>query len=138
MKTKRSTLMVVVAFLLCASLAVSASAATLSASAPAGIYVFIRGTISPVSGSSFLPTTTTIKLNPDNAYLKVDVEVKDGVNDLATSTASSTRGVTSFSRSMPLYNDTAHNNLYVFVAHNVQGGAQSEWGYVCNTEGPLT
>lgn len=138
MKAKHSFVSIAAVLLLCVSLAVCVSAATIThASTNAGIYLSLTGTISPSSGTSLLPTTTTVSVNPDQAYLKVDLELKNGVDHISNSTASSSTGVTTFSHTMPIYYYAEEAHPYVYVAHNVQGGSQSDFGYVCRTQSPL-
>lgn len=124
MKTKGSTLMVVVDLLLCASLTVSAA----SFMTPAGIYGRFSGTVADTPVGSLLSTTTSITQNPDYALLKIDADFSNGTNYLHSHSGSSSRGVTSFARSLPVYSDGATGVVpdRVYTAHSVQNGTGDE------------
>jgi hypothetical protein len=129
-KIRRPVFITIVALLLCGSLAFNASAA--SKSAHAGIYGILKGTATPVTRSTLLPTTTTITQNPDNAYLVVLAEVTNGVRVLDNLEYHSARGVTSFNVSIPVYAYNDYDTIYVHMGHGVQGGTQAPGGYSCH------
>ena len=64
-------------------------------------YGYIEGSSFQVS--SGLSTNTVVQRNPDNAVLRVTVELSDGItSNRPTYTHSSQRGAVSFSRTIPL------------------------------------
>lgn len=121
MKMRKLT-SIILALVLCISLAVSASAAV------AGIYTYVNGT-GTQSGNTLI-TTTYVAKNPDNAYLKTDVQFTDGTNYTGSGSRTSSRGVISFSYNFPIYMAVDCIPVKAFCAHGVQGGTQSESGYV--------
>lgn len=52
--------------------------------------------------SSGLSTNTVVQRNPDNAVLRVTVQLLDGISEGPTYSHSSQRGAVSFSRTIPL------------------------------------
>lgn len=118
----RRIMSLVLAMTLCISLAVSAYAAM------AGIYIYVAGTGSK-SGNA-LVTSTRVKVNPDNAYLKTEVQFSDGLNYTSSDRKISSRGVTSFSYNFPIFQAVDWTPIKAYCAHGVQGGTQSEAGYV--------
>ena len=63
-------------------------------------YGYLEGSCSQIS--SGLSTTTTVQRNPDNAVLRVTVQLLDGISEGPTYSHSSQRGAVSFSRTIPL------------------------------------
>lgn len=64
-------------------------------------YGYLEGSCFQVS--SGLSTNTVVQRNPDNAVLRVTVELSDGItSNRPTYTHSSQRGAVSFSRTIPL------------------------------------
>lgn len=128
MKSKRKILRTVTALVLCLSLAVGAYAVS------AGIYTYISGSSKQsTQNPSLLSTTTRIGVNPDNAYLRTDVEFSNGTSMTSSAQKYSSRGVVSFTYNFPIYQSIDKIPIYAFVAHNVLGGTQSETGYVYRT-----
>ena len=128
MKVKRSVLAMALAVLLCTSMVLGVSAAM----TPAGIYGRLLGTVASTPDGSFLATTTTITKNPDNALLKIEADFTSGTVLMYSHTASSSRGVTSFSRDLPIYYNGmgSSNPVVVYTAHSVQNGTGDE-AYTC-------
>lgn len=129
MKVKRSILALTLAVLFCTSMALSASAAALT---PAGIYGKLWGTVADTPDGSLLATTTSISKNPDNALLKIEADFTNGTELMYSHTGSSSRGVTSYSRDLPIYSDGVSSPLpvAVYTAHSVQNGTGDE-AYTC-------
>lgn len=121
MKMRKITSLIL-AMVLCVSLAVTASAAV------AGIYSYVSGSAYR-TGNTFVATTSVGK-NPDNAYLTTNVEFSDGVNSTGSGSRTSTRGVTSFTSNFAVYMAIDVIPTKAYCAHGVQGGTQSESGYV--------
>lgn len=128
MKMRKITSLIL-ALVLCISLAVSASAAM------AGIYSYVDGT--GIQSGNTLITTTYVAKNPDKAYLKTDVLFTDGTKYTGSNSRTSSREVTSFSYNFPIYMAIDCIPVLAFCAHNVQGGTQSENGYVEYNEYPI-
>lgn len=118
MKTKRSIVALILAFTLCASLAVSVSAA--SQMKPAGIYGKLRSYVSNDPNGNWVASSTSITQNPDNARITIEADFSNGVNYTSSFSKSSSRGVTSFSPDLPIYTGTNPNQVY--TAHGVQDG----------------
>lgn len=133
MKVKRSVLALTIAVLLCTSTVLGVSAAfDATASTPAGIYGTLLGNVASVPDGCFLATTTTITKNPDNALLKIDADFSDGSDIIYSHTGSSSRGVTNYSRDLPIYSSGVNSTyvVAVFTAHCVQNGTGTE-AYAC-------
>ena len=127
------TFAVVLAMVL--SLAVGVSAT--SSSVMDGHY----GTISGTSyQNSTLPatlyTSSRMSKNPDSARFVIKVEYNDGENYLTALSQNSSRGITSFTYTFPIYFtfDAIPNMAY--VSHSVQNGTTYDGGY-CYTSARL-
>lgn len=85
-------------------------------------YGTLYGSVSTTSvGGSKVVTVTSVTKNPDNAYLKTNIELQDLYGyTLTTYDAQQDRGKTSFAHNfkVPHFDDVAK----IYGAHNVQGG----------------
>ena len=128
------TFAVVLAMVL--SLAVGVSANSSSSMNPN--YGTISGTSSQNSSSpATLYTSSSMSKNPDSARFVIKVEYNDGENYLTALSQNSSRGITSFTYTFPIYFtfDAIPNMAY--VSHCVQDGTKyaSKATY---TSAPLT
>ena len=137
MKTKHKAFSILLAVLLCVSMAISASA-ELETEDNVGIYAILRGSsIQDPKDVNLLNTVTSVKVNPDNAYLQTNVEYTDGINCLTRLSERGVNGATSFKYDFPIYFYLSGIPQMAYVAHCVQGGSQSKEGYACYTKTPI-
>lgn len=128
MKIKTRILTSALALGLCASMAISASAAF---GASAGIYGTISGRSSQDSNDlNLFNTTTSVSRNPDDAYLKTTVDFQNELHTLTTlSSRNTVRGATRYDHGFPIYFTIEGKPTKARVAHQVLGGRQSVAGY---------
>ena len=128
------SLSLLVLLLLSATLSMPASAAVNGRMA--GIYITVGGTcVQDTQTPHTLYTTTTVKKNPDNAWLRTDIELLDGVEDGENENDkemfwSDDRGVTQFDYTYVMFVTITNRPEIVYCAHNVLGGTESPTGYV--------
>lgn len=128
MKIKTRVLTSALALGLCASMAISASAAF---GEDAGIYGIVSGRSSQDSNDlNLFNTTTRVSQNPDRAYLMTTVEFKNESSSLTELSSRSVTGVTQYNHSFPIHFTVAGRPTYAITAHEVRGGSQAERGYV--------
>lgn len=131
MKIKTRILTSALALGLCASMAISASAAF---GAPAGIYGTISGRSSQDSNDlNLFNTTTSVSRNPDRAYLTTTADFRNGISEITKLSSQSAVGVTQYTHSFPIYFTIEGKPNKAYVAHCVQGGTQAETGYAFYT-----
>ena len=119
MRKMKRILGVVLATAMCLSLSIVSFAESKSVAG----YGTLNGSISTSNvGGYYVNTSTSISSNPDNAYMKVKIELQDYYGStLYTDNESSSRGKTSFSYPFEVvhFDDVAK----VYGAHNIQGGS---------------
>lgn len=120
MKSTRKVLALMLALVLVVNLATNASAAASNAKSLDG-YQRITGRIS--QNEDILYAKTTILANPDNAYLRLKIEVGNALH-----TVSSSRGVTTFNYT---YNPVRFHTTpsYMCCTHDVMGGSLYDADY---------
>ena len=136
MKKFRNWVTFAVALAMVLSLAVGVSAT--SSSVMDGHYGSISGTSYQNSTSpATLYTSSRMSKNPDSARFVIKVEYNDGERHLTALSQNSSRGITSFTYTFPIYFtfDALPNMAY--ITHCVQDGTQFE-SNVCYTSAPLT
>lgn len=128
MKIKTRILTSALALGLCASMAISASAAF---GAPAGIYGTISGRSSQDANDlNLFNTTTRVSQNPDLAYLRTSVDFQNGLDTLTSLSSKNTvRGATLYDHGFPIYFTIEGRPTQARVAHQVLGGTQAPTGY---------
>ncbi len=128
MKIKTRILTSALALGLCASMAISASAAF---GAPAGIYGTISGRSSQDANDlNLFNTTTRVSQNPDLAYLRTSVDFQNGLDTLTSLSSKNTvRGATRYDHGFPIYFTIEGRPTQARVAHQVLGGTQAPTGY---------
>lgn len=128
MKIKTRILTSALALGLCASMAISASAAF---GEDAGIYGIVSGRSSQdTNNPNLLNTTTTVSQNPDRAYLRTTVDFQKGLDTLTTlSSRNTVRGATRYDHGFPIYFTIEGKPTKARVAHQVLGGRQSVAGH---------
>lgn len=134
MRNMRKLTCLMLALLLCTVMAVPVFA--LSNSGLAGIYVKISGTATVSEIGSGLDTLTSVKKNPDSAYLVTTAEFSNGVYSFGTYDAQSARAVTTFSYTFPVPLMGGFPN-YVYTCHEVRGGTTSPEAYAARCEGSM-
>ena len=128
MKIKTRILTSALALGLCASMAISASAAF---GEDAGIYGIVSGRSSQDSNDlNLFNTTTTVSQNPDRAYLRTSVDFQNELKTLTTLNSMNTvRGATRYDHGFPIQFTIEGRPTQARVAHQVLGGTQSVAGY---------
>ena len=128
MKIKTRILTSALALGLCASMAISESAAF---GAPAGIYGTISGRSSQDANDlNLFNTTTRVSQNPDLAYLRTSVDFQNGLDTLTSLSSKNTvRGATRYDHGFPIYFTIEGRPTQARVAHQVLGGTQAPTGY---------
>ena len=112
------TLAMVIAMLMCLALTVSAIPGK-----SAGVYGHLGG-LQSWTNDVDVSTITRITSNPDNAYLKVTVEMLNALGaKMGTRTEQSTRGVTSLAVTHVYDGYVFEDPSCVWVTHEVKGGA---------------
>lgn len=120
MKKSCRFLAIVLAVTIC--LAISSS---VSAAAPSGVNTEYYGLLSgrTTRSGDIVSSTTTIGMNPDNAYLRVKMRLQEGTTNITPEVSgSSSRGVRSYTYRYDLspYHDSNPNGGY--ATHEVRGG----------------
>lgn len=128
MKIKTRILTSALALGLCASMAISASAAF---GASAGIYGTISGRSSQDSNDlNLFNTTTSVSQNPDLAYLRTSVDFQNELKTLTKLNSMNTvRGATRYDHGFPIQFTIEGRPTQARVAHQVLGGTQAPKGY---------
>lgn len=129
MKNRYKVSVVMLALVLCMVVPMTVFAS--SASSPVDTYLALSGSSSQ-SGTK-VATTTTVTRNPDNAYLRTEIEFKNGVTSIGADAQQSARGVKTLSADFHIYFALGVEPNKAYCAHNVQGGTQSPVGYAVYT-----
>lgn len=131
MKKMLSPVCMLIALLLCFSMAVPVYAASIY-----GIYISLYGSYSVPELNTCLETITTVKVNPDRAFLVTTVEFSNGLYSMGESSEQSGRSATSFSYDFPIPLVGGLPN-YVYTCHEVRGGTSSPEAFAYHREGPV-
>ena len=119
MKLTRRIMCLTVALLICVMMTNSVYAAV-SGGKIAGVYVNLQGNAG-MSGY-YYATTTSVKVNPDQAYLKTTADYATGTFHIGIYSSTSARGAVTLA-----YNFLVPANAsYVYTCHEVYGGTESE------------